>query len=112
MAVLIVGSISPAQGWPGISPGNEPVGVTVTVFIPRVRARGRQDMASFDDGPLLSPVGYLYSVFHQSGAGRKVRVVDIVVVDRAVGVDVVRVIGVGVRGAQAPVDGGAKQAIP
>ena len=74
--------------------------------------RRRQDMASFDDGPLLSPKGYLYSVFHQSGAGREVRVVHIVVVHGAVGVDVVRIIGVRVRGAQAPEDGGTEQAIP
>lgn len=66
----------------------------------------RQDMASFDDGPLLSPKGYLYSVFHQSGAGREVGVVHVVVVHAAVGIDVVRVVGIGVRGAQAPVDGG------
>ena len=48
----------------------------------------------------------MYSVFHQSGAGREVFVVDVVVVQRAVGVHVIRVVGIGVRGAQAPVDGG------
>ena len=47
----------------------------------------------------------MYSVFHQSGTRGEVRVVDIVVVHGAVGIDVVRVIGIGVRGAQAPVDG-------
>lgn len=80
-------------------------------------------MASFDDGPLRSPKGYLYTapsifqegvpppvllvggMFHQSGARREVRVVDVVVVQGAIRVDVVRVVGVGVRGAQAPVDG-------
>lgn len=47
----------------------------------------------------------MYSVFHQSGTRGEVRVVDIVVVHGAVGVDVVRVVCIRVRGAQAPVDG-------
>ena len=76
------------------------------VFIPGPLSQGRRrDIASFDDGPLLSPYGYLYSVFHQSGARGEVIVVDVVVVHGAVGFDVVRIVGVGVRGAQAPVDG-------
>ena len=47
----------------------------------------------------------MYAVFHQSGTRGEVRVVDVVVVHGAVGIDVVRVVVIGVRGAQAPVDG-------
>ncbi len=105
MALLIAGSISLLGGL------GEPASVTAMCLSPAHgllspgRCR-RQDMASFDDGPLLSPYGYLYSVFHQSGARGEVIVVDVVVVHGAVGFDVVRIVGIGVRGAQAPVDGG------
>ncbi len=109
----------PPWRYPGAaSPGNGS-GCVTPMYFPRPGYGPRKDIASFDDGPLRLPFGYLYTVIlltrrtrrpfdrrsHQSGARREVRVVHEVAVERPRSIHVIGVIRVGVRRAQPPVDG-------